>query len=55
LTKNKQKQGEKLIEEAKANSDDPTIHALAETCMAWAHTDLQAKTLSPLSLKSSEK
>lgn len=48
LTKNKRKKGEQLIEEAKAKSDDPTIHNLAEVCMDWAHKDLKAKALSPL-------
>lgn len=49
MTKNKRKKGEQLIEEAKAKSDDPTIHNLAEVCIDWASTDLKAKALSPLS------
>lgn len=48
LTKNKRKKGEQLIEEAKANSDDPTIQNLAVVCMDWAAKDMKAKAPSPL-------
>ena len=49
LTKNKRKKGEQLIEDAKAKSDDPTIHNLAEVCIEWSNKDLKTKALSPFS------
>lgn len=54
LTKNKHKKGEKLIQEAKTKSDDPTIRNLAEVCIEWANTDLKAKSLSPLAVAKEE-
>lgn len=48
MTKNKNKKGEKLIADAKANCDDPTIKNLADVCLDWSNTDLKAKALSPL-------
>ncbi|MGR3951895.1 MAG: hypothetical protein QRY74_03150 [Chlamydia sp.] len=48
LTKDKKKQGELLVQEAKRLSDDPTIHNLAETCMQWMEKDLLKSNFSPL-------
>jgi predicted Zn-dependent protease len=47
LTKGKQKEGEKLIQDAKAKSDDPTIKNLADVCMDWSEKDLKTKAASP--------
>jgi len=43
LTKNQRKRGEKLIREAREESNDPTIRALSDVCLEWAATDLQSK------------
>jgi predicted Zn-dependent protease len=48
LTKNKIKKGEKLIMDAKAKSDNPTIKNLADICMDWADKDLKKRDYSPL-------
>jgi len=48
MTKNKRKKGEKMIQEAKAKSDNPTIKNLADVCMEWANHDLKPKEFSPL-------
>lgn len=40
LTKQKRKKGEKIIQEAKANSDDATIRNLADVSLEWADKDL---------------
>lgn len=48
MSKTKRQKGEKLILDAKAKSDDPTIKNLADVCMEWAHSDLKAKEFSPL-------
>lgn len=48
LTKNKMQKGEKLIQDAKAKSTDPTIKNLADVCMDWAEKDLKTKSSSPL-------
>jgi len=48
MTKNKRKKGEKMILEAKAKSDNPTIKNLADVCLEWANTDLKPKDFSPL-------
>jgi predicted Zn-dependent protease len=48
LTKNKLKEGQKLIQDAKSKSDEPTIKTLADICMVWAEKDLAVKATSPL-------
>ena len=48
MTKNKMKQGEKLIMDAKAKSDNQTIKNLADVCMEWANNDLKKRDFSPL-------
>ncbi len=48
MTKNKMKKGEKLVMDAKAKSDNPTIKNLADVCMEWASNDLKKKSFSPL-------
>jgi predicted Zn-dependent protease len=48
LTKGKIKKGEKLIADAKAQTQDPTIKNLADVCMDWAEKDLKVKAASPL-------
>jgi tetratricopeptide (TPR) repeat protein len=48
LTKGKLKKGEKLIEEAKAKTDDPTVKNLADICISWAEKDLKKKSESLL-------
>lgn len=48
LTKGKRKKGEKLIQEAKEKTEDPTIKNLADVCMEWANKDLKDTALSPL-------
>jgi len=48
LTKGKIKKGEKLISDAKANTEDPTIKNLADVCIDWAEKDLKVKAASPL-------
>ncbi len=48
MTKNKAKKGEKLIEDAKSQCNDPTIKSLADVCLEWSNTELKAKALSPL-------
>ena len=47
LTKNKLKEGQKLIQDAKSKSDEPTIKTLADICMVWADKDLAVKASSP--------
>jgi len=49
MSKTKRKKGEKLIQDAREKSNDPTIHNLAEVCKDWASKDLKAKEFSPLS------
>jgi len=48
LTQDKKKEGERLIVEAKENSDDPTIGNLADVCLEWSKKDLGSKDLPPL-------
>ena len=48
LTRGKMKKGEKLIADAKAKTQDPTIKNLADVCMEWAEKDLKVKTTSLL-------
>jgi predicted Zn-dependent protease len=48
LSKTKRKKGEKLIQDAKEKTQDPTIKNLADVCLDWAEKDLKAKSLSPL-------
>jgi len=48
INKTKRKEGEKLIQEARAASDDPTIQNLADVCIDWASNDLKSKEFSPL-------
>lgn len=48
MSKNKMKKGEKLIMDAKAKSDNPTIKNLADVCMEWANSDLKKRDFSPL-------
>ena len=54
LTKGRRKKGEKLIADAKAKSDDPTIKNLADVCMVWADKDLKDKMSSPLAHEADE-
>lgn len=54
LTKGKRKKGEKLISDAKAKSDDPTIKNLADVCMVWAEKDLKDKIASPFAPEGSD-
>ena len=54
LTKTKRKKGEKLIQEAKEKTQDPTIKNLADVCLEWSEKDLKAKSLSPLMPSSDE-
>jgi lipopolysaccharide biosynthesis regulator YciM len=49
LTKNKRKKGEKLIQDAKEKSDDPTIKTLSDVCLEWADSELKSKN-SPFSM-----
>jgi len=48
MTKDKMKKGEKLVMDAKAKSDNPTIKNLADVCMEWANNDLKKRDFSPL-------
>jgi len=43
LNKNKRAEGEKLISEASAKSDDPTVKALGSVSLEWADKDLSKK------------
>lgn len=46
LVKAKRKKGEKLMEDAMAKSDDPTIHNLAKIALEWSEKEL-SKAKSP--------
>jgi tetratricopeptide (TPR) repeat protein len=48
LTKGKMKKGEKLILEAKEESDDPTVKNLADVSLEWMEKDLKKKAASLL-------
>ncbi len=48
MTKDKIKKGEKLVMDAKAKSDDPTIKNLADVCIEWSNNDLKKRDFSPL-------
>ena len=48
LTKGKMKKGEKLLQDAKAATSDPTIKNLADVSLEWAEKDLKKKSASPL-------
>jgi hypothetical protein len=43
LSKPKRKKGEKIIQEAMANTEDPTIKSLGEISLEWAEKDLTKK------------
>jgi tetratricopeptide (TPR) repeat protein len=43
LNEEKRPTGEKLLQEAMENTDDPTIKKLVETSMEWAEKDLKKK------------
>jgi predicted Zn-dependent protease len=49
LTKGKSKKGEKMIQDAKAKTDDPTIKNLADVSLEWMQKDLKTKAASLLS------
>lgn len=55
LTKQKQKKGEQLIQDAKSKSDDPTIKHLADICLQWSNKDLETKVSSPFESSSGKK
>ncbi len=54
LTKNKRKKGEELILDAKAKSDEPSIHNLADVCLEWSEKELKAKFSSPFAAQEKE-
>ncbi|MCB1113061.1 MAG: SctF chaperone SctG [Chlamydiales bacterium] len=45
LTKAKRKKGKKMIEEAKAKSNDPTVKNLCDISLTWAEKDLEKKNI----------
>ena len=47
MTKDKKKQGEVLINEAKKESDDPTIQNLAEVSAQWMKKDVKTSFTTP--------
>lgn len=47
MTKDKKKQGEALINEAKKESDDPTIQNLAEVSAQWMKKDVKTSFNAP--------
>lgn len=55
LTKDKLKEGEQMILDAKSKTADPTIKNLADVCINWAEKDLKAKTKSLLMPEKPEK
>lgn len=49
MMKEKRVEGENLIKEAKAESDDPTIQNLAEVSVQWLNKDLKTANVMPFS------
>ena len=49
MSKDKKKQGELLINEAKKESDDPTIQNLAEVSLQWMQKDVKSSFSTPFS------
>lgn len=47
LNKSKRKKGEKLIEEAIAKTDDPTVKNLGKISLEWAEKDLKKDNKAP--------
>jgi Flp pilus assembly protein TadD len=47
MSKDKKKQGELLINEAKKESDDPTIQNLAEVSLQWMQKDVKSSFSTP--------
>jgi len=54
LSKPKRKKGEKLIQEAIKNTDNPSIKSLGEVSLEWANKDLKKKEAPFFAAKKSE-
>jgi len=55
MTKDKKKKGEVLINEAKKESDDPTIQNLADVSLQWMKKDVKAAFSTPMAPSLEEK